>query len=406
MKEDPFVISIKKYYITVLLIILTMVVGIGILNPRFGDEDGDIGYITHFVLVIILSTQLLIYPKYKTSLFRLSIVVVAMALFYLLFFLYPDTGTTIILISFIPAISILFYDIKLFYFSILLNTILLALSISSIYIMNLERLYAYLTDDLIGNIAIIIGSQILLAFSFNITSIRIKQHQLFYEQLKNSERLKTTGELAAAVAHEIRNPLTVVKGYLQLYEQDPTLDSQKKNNFKLLIEELDNTEKVITELLSLSKPSSKESKPEKVDVKMVIKNVTDLLQSYGLLTKNNIEVIVEDDCSIAICKMELNQLLVNIIKNAIEASIFGDSIIVSAKKNKGMVENKVIDQGEGMSSEELEYIGTPFYSLKSKGTGLGLMICHKIVANHNGTINYESTKGKGTTVTICFPFNN
>lgn len=103
-------------------------------------------------------------------------------------------------------------------------------------------------------------------------------------------------------------------------------------------------------------------------------------------------------------KMELHQVLVNIIKNAIEASYSGDSIVVRGVKRDEDVIITVTDYGKGMSSQELESIGTPFYSLKSKGTGLGIMICNQIVVNNNGSIHYESAVGKGTTVTIKLPY--
>ena len=173
----------------------------------------------------------------------------------------------------------------------------------------------------------------------------------------------------------------------------------------MIIEELDSAEKVISQLLSLSKPS-KTNSTEKVDVKNVIHSVTDLLQSYGVLHKNNIEVYVEEDCMIEINKIEFNQLLVNIIKNAIEASAGGEAITVTAEKKGEIVEINISDKGQGMSKQELELLGTPFYSLKSKGTGLGIMICNNIVENYNGSMNFHSAKGKGTTVTIHFPLAN
>ncbi|SOC08816.1 two-component system sporulation sensor kinase B [Ureibacillus xyleni] len=392
--------SIKRYYINVIFTILVMLTGLSVLNPRMGLDE--MGFLIHALLVMILSVCLIYYPKNRTRYFRLCIVLLSFALFYLLFFLYPETGTTILLICFIPAISILFFDAKLFYFSIILNTLLLTLTVTYIQLGHLEAMYPYLTEDLIGNCINLIVSQIILSFIFHLTSERIRAQHLFYEQMKHNERLKTTGELAAAVAHEIRNPLTVVKGYLQIYEQDSAGDNQKKQNFRLLIEELETAEHVITDLLSLSKPSNNRE-VEKIEIKPIIYNVAELLQSYGLSTKNKIDAYVEDDCTIIMNKIELHQLLVNIIKNAIEASSSGDSIVVRAVKKTENVVITVSDYGKGMSAQELESIGTPFYSLKAKGTGLGIMICNHIVANNNGSIHYESVSGKGTTVTITFP---
>lgn len=400
MKDFLMDTNLRYYYISTFLIIIGIALGLFVLNPRVCNMD--IGFFLHCLFAIMQSVCLLLYPKYRTRTFRLIFVIVSTLFFYILFFLYPETGSVIILLCFIPAISILFFDAKLFYFSIILNCVLIVFTFSFVKLSNYGDLYSYIGQDIIGNFINFLGSQLFLFLIFYATSERIKRLQLYYESMKHSERLKTTGELAAAVAHEIRNPLTVVKGYLQLYEQNNAIDDKDKKNFSLLIKELDSAEQVISQLLSLSKPS-KEKTTEKLDVKHVIHRVTDLLQSYGLLHRNNIEVFVEEDCYIEINKIEFNQLLVNIIKNAIEASTCGDSITVTGGKKEGYVEIKIADNGKGMSIEELELLGTPFYSLKSKGTGLGIMICNNIVANYNGKINFSSSIGKGTTVTINFP---
>jgi two-component system sporulation sensor kinase B len=115
---------------------------------------------------------------------------------------------------------------------------------------------------------------------------------------------------------------------------------------------------------------------------------------------------MDQECYIVANTIEFKQLLINIIKNAIEASKVGDSVVVTAERNDDLVEIKVIDSGQGMSEEEMDSLGTPFYSLKSKGTGLGMMICFNIAAKFKGTIHFDSEKGKGTTVTIQFPAAN
>jgi two-component system, sporulation sensor kinase B len=394
-------INKKLYYFTVVIVIAIMIMGLLMGNPRFGKLDA--GYIFHSELVVILSACLLLYPKYITHIFRLIIITVASVYFYALFFLYPDTWSTFIFLCFIPAIAILFFDSKLFYFSLLLNSVSIMFTFS--YIMLIDQGYPYIKQDLIGNVINFIGSQVIIYFIFYLTEGRIKKQQLYYEQIQHSERLKTTGQLAAAVAHEIRNPLTVVKGFLQLYQKDAGFSDDLKGNFTLMIDELNIAEQVITQFLSIAKPN-KEAEVETVNLKVVLQSVTDLLHSYGLLHDNKIELIRVEDCYIAANNIEFKQLLINIIKNAIEASKIGDSVIVSADRNNDFVEIKVVDFGQGMSEAEIKSLGTPFYSLKSKGTGLGMMVCYNIVAKYKGTIDFQSTKGEGTTVTIRFPSKN
>ncbi|MFC7687811.1 ATP-binding protein [Ureibacillus sp. GCM10028918] len=391
----------KRYYMIIYLLIVIMVSGLFYKNPLHGE--GHIGYYLHLMFVVLFSACLLIYPKYRSSILRWLIVLVATLLFYTLFLVYPETGSTILLIYFIPTISIIFFDKRLFYTSIILNQVLIIGAITYIISSGQESLYPNVTSDTAGNIITFIGSQIFLYFIFYYTSERIAKMKLYYEQIKHAERLKTTGELAAAVAHEIRNPLTVVKGYLQLYEQDKSVSNSMKQSLPLLIEELDSAEQVISELLSLSQPT-KNLKTERVDIQKSINSVAELLQSYGILNQNKIEVAIESDSYIEINKMELHQLLVNVVKNAIEASSVGGAIVVTARKtNEDYVEIKVQDRGIGMSEEELELLGKPFYSLKNKGTGLGVMICNNIVEKYNGSIQYISSKGNGTTVIIRFP---
>jgi len=393
--------NLKSYYIIIYILLFIMIIGLFVENPLYGQ--GHIGYYFHMLFVVLISISLLIYPRYRSRLLRWIIVVIATIFFYTLLLIYPGTGAILLLIYCIPALSIIFFDKQLFYISIVANLILMISAMVYIISSGQANLFPNLTNDVTGNIITFIGSQGILMMIFYFTSERIHKIQLYYEQIQHSERLKTTGELAAAVAHEIRNPLTVVKGFLQLYEQETTIENTMNKSLPLLIEELESAEQVISQLLSLSQPT-KELKTEWVDLQIAINSVAELLQSYGYLNKNKIEVAIEADCFININKMELHQLLVNLVKNAIEASNVGETIHVTAKKTKdNHIEIMVIDSGIGMSEEELELLGTPFYSLKCKGTGLGVMICHNIVEKYKGSIKYRSTTGEGTTVTVSFP---
>lgn len=403
MKNTNNQIHQKLYYSTVLVVIALMLLGLFAGNPLL-HHPGP-GYIMHGVLVTIFSICLLIYPIYKSHFLRIIIIVVASTYFYTIFFLYPNTWSNFIFLCFIPAISILFFDTKLFYLSLLLNTFSIISLFSYIAISDRGDLYLYIREDLIGNSINFLGSQAILYFIFYLSYGRLEKQKLYYEQIKHSERLKTTGQLAAAVAHEIRNPLTVVKGFLQLYEKDNTYHKNSERNYTLLINELNTAEQVISQFLSIAKPD-KDTETELVNVKSVLQSVTDLLNTYGLLHHNEIVLRMVEDCYIAANTIEFKQLLINIIKNAIEASKDGDSVIVTAESKKSLVEIKVIDRGQGMSKEEIDSLGTPFYSLKSKGTGLGMMICFNIASKYKGTIHFDSVKDNGTTVTIRFPAKN
>lgn len=390
----------KQYYFLTMITIALMLSGLIVVIPRYDGPKPE--FLLHIVLVILLSASLLIYPKYEKYLFRLTTIIVGAAYFYMLFFLYPETWSTFIFLCFIPAFSILFFDSKLFYFSLVFNVLLITLTFSYVVLIDQGDNYSHITMDLTGNIINFIGSQVIIYLIFYISSDRIKKQQLYYEELQQSERLKTSGQLAAAVAHEIRNPLTVVKGFLQFYENDQSVSNDLKNNFSMMIDELNTAEHVISQFLTTAKPD-KDYKLETVDVRKALQSVADLLMSYGAFHQNNIELLVEEKIYIAANPIEFKQLMVNLVKNAIEVSKKGDSVLIVAERKKKEIEIKVVDTGFGMSEEVLKSLGSPFYSLKSKGTGLGLMICFNIVEKYNGTIQFESVEGKGTTVIVRFP---
>jgi two-component system sporulation sensor kinase B len=379
-----------------------MLLGLFIDNPLMNDFGA--GYIFHSVLVVILIVCLLLYPKYETHLFRVVMIVGVFTYFYTLFFLYPDTWSNFLFLCFIPAISILFFDSKLFYFSLLVNGLFVTVLFCYITVVDQGVQYPHIQLDLVGNFINFIASQLIIYFIYYLSNVRVKRMQLYYEHVQQSERLKSTGQLAAAVAHEIRNPLTVVSGFLQYYEKDFSFSKDTKKHFTLMIEELNTAEQVISQYLSIAKPNNNQNqKMEKVNIKAVLQSITDLLQSYGLLRNNKIDLKIEDNCYIAANNLELKQLFINIIKNAIEVSKAGDPVIVQAERYKNFIEIKIIDYGIGMSEAEVKSLGTPFYSLKSKGTGLGLMICYNIIEKYNGSLDFTSSKGEGTTVTVRFP---
>lgn len=225
---------------------------------------------------------------------------------------------------------------------------------------------------------------------------------MYYEKLQQSEKLKTTGQLAAAVAHEIRNPLTVVKGLLQFYETNNSFSQTGKSHLSLMIDELKTAEHVLSQFLAIAKPDEHQHM-ETVNVRDALQSVTGLLMSYGLYHQNKIDLQVDEDLYITANTIEFKQLFMNLVKNAVEVSTKEDFVVIRAEQKNKEIIIKVIDEGFGMSEEQVQALGTPFYSLKSKGTGLGLMICFNIVEKYKGTIRFQSAINQGTTVTVRFP---
>lgn len=173
MKELNSQMNRKTYYISMITIIILMVSGLILSTTELNGIT--VGYVIHCLCVTVLAVCLLMYPKVETFPFRLSIILIGFAYFYTLAILYPQSWTTYILICLLPALAILFYDLKLFYFSLILNGILLLISLGYNLLYNQENEYAYIHTDVIGNFINIMGSQVILFLIFHLTFSRMKK---------------------------------------------------------------------------------------------------------------------------------------------------------------------------------------------------------------------------------------
>ncbi len=216
------------------------------------------------------------------------------------------------------------------------------------------------------------------------------------ELLHKSEMLSAVGQLAAGIAHEIRNPLTALKGFTKLLDRD----TNKKQYTQIMAMELERIETIISELLMLARPQKLNF--EIVDVTRILQDVITLLDPQTLL--NNVEIITKiasDIPPIRCIQNQLKQVFINIIKNGIEAMPRGGDLIIKARMNEDNdIHLSFKDQGVGISADKISRLGSPFYTTKEDGTGLGLMVSYKIIENHQGSIHIESVLGKGSTVNI------
>ncbi|MEK4907189.1 HAMP domain-containing sensor histidine kinase [Niallia sp. FSL M8-0099] len=400
MIDNEFLPSIKLYRMIIGLFIILMSAGIVIVYIE-DDQIISMSLILQCLFVVSISILLVIFPKKDTLNFRATIIFLMSAYFFFMYLRFPDRFALILLICFIPVIPVLFLHIRLFYITLLGNITIMLCVIIYLMMNNTPGIHSYSYLDFIGVITNFLGTQLLLLFLFLLFQKRMKDQELYYVQVKQAEKLRTTGQLAAAVAHEIRNPITVVKGFIQLHEKDKEIPEHIKKQYKLMLDELEAAETVISDFLSLAKPS--ETKTEIISVKLALHTVMDLLNSYAMNDTIHIELESETDYKIQCNIMEFKQLFVNLLKNAIEASQPGDTIHVKLIGELDELKIVIIDNGTGMNEEQLEQIGTPFYSLKAKGTGLGLMICYNIIEKYDGTIHFKSEEGKGTEVTVTFP---
>jgi len=220
------------------------------------------------------------------------------------------------------------------------------------------------------------------------------------ELLRTSEKLKMAGQLAAGIAHEIRNPLTSLKGFSKLLRK--ATGEQADRYYEIMDQEFVRIEMILGELLVLAKPQA--SAYQDRDVRLIVHEVADLLSSQAIL--NNViiqEQATPEACIVRCDKNQLKQVFMNVVKNAIEAMPSGGLLVISIERDESDVLVHVIDQGSGIPEHLLHRLGEPFFTTKEKGTGLGLMISHKIIEEHEGHIRYDSRSGEGTTVSIRLP---
>lgn len=217
--------------------------------------------------------------------------------------------------------------------------------------------------------------------------------------LVRSEKLSIVGQLAAGVAHEIRNPLSALKGFLQLCAKTP---SSLAKYISIMYSEVERIEEITSDLLTFSKPSVPVL--QTVRVVDIINGVRDLLSSLALMRGVEFDVSFDHDSEPLRCDHNrIRQVLVNIAKNAIDSMQGGGVVRICTRDVGWQVEISVQDTGAGMTEDTLRHIGEPFYTTKQTGTGLGVMVCQRIVESHNGTIHWDSRPGEGTTVTIKLP---
>lgn len=234
---------------------------------------------------------------------------------------------------------------------------------------------------------------------FVIVARDMSQRNQMEELIRRSEKLNTVGQLAAGVAHEIRNPLTTLKGFMQMQLRT---EQYNKQHIDVMLSELDRINLIVSEFLILSKPQA--IKFNEKDVRQVLSQVISLMDSEAILHN----VIIRPLYTEAICMVEceenqLKQVFINLIKNAIESMPTGGKIIVLVERTEQHVICHVKDEGIGIDEESLKRIGDPFFTGKENGTGLGMMVSQKIINAHNGSIRIQSKVNQGTTISVTLP---
>jgi len=238
------------------------------------------------------------------------------------------------------------------------------------------------------------GKRCLLAAINDIT-----ERKRLENEITRLDKLNLVGEMAAGIGHEIRNPLTTVRGFLQM------LSGKKEcivyaDYFGLMIEELDRANSIIKEFLSLAKDKALDCRVHNLN--HVIEALFPLIQADAVMVNKHLNKDLGDIPDLLFDENEIRQLLLNLVRNGLEAMQTGGQLIIMTYTEGKDVVLAVRDNGKGIDPEVLDKIGTPFFTTKENGTGLGLAVCYSIAARHNALINID-TGPQGTMVAIRFP---
>jgi two-component system, NtrC family, sensor histidine kinase HydH len=230
----------------------------------------------------------------------------------------------------------------------------------------------------------------------NVTVIRQME-----QEVARSRHLNAIGSLAAGVAHEIRNPLSSIKGFAVYFKQRLSGNKEDEETADIMIAETERLNRVISQLIEFARPLDLKRKPT---------NLTDLVRHVirlveGEAKKNAVEIdvkAVEDLPQADIDPDKIKQVLLNIFLNALAAMPAGGSLSIEIAAQKDWMDVTVSDTGSGIKEEDLPRIYDPYFTSKPAGTGLGLAVVQKIMDAHGGLVQMESQAGSGTKVTLCF----
>ncbi|MDQ0196996.1 signal transduction histidine kinase [Neobacillus ginsengisoli] len=230
-----------------------------------------------------------------------------------------------------------------------------------------------------------------------------KEKQSLLYKIIRMEKVEVVSHLAASISHEIRNPLTTTRGFLQLLNESKAIPEAEKGYLTVAIQELDQAERIIRDYLTFAKPTTEEI--ESLNLKKEIERAINIIVPFANMN------IVELSSELESCYIKGNaglfqQVLVNLLKNGIEAMPSGGTLSIAGTVEKTLAKVTITDNGVGMNDLQRNRLGEPYFSTKeTKGTGLGMMVVFRIIESMNGSINIESEQGKGTRITLAFPLN-
>jgi PAS domain S-box-containing protein len=227
----------------------------------------------------------------------------------------------------------------------------------------------------------------------------VTELQRLKDEVDRMDRLSLVGQMAASITHEIRNPMAVIRGFVQLLSERSVED--QKSYFRIILEELDRANAIINDFLSLAQNRIVEKEP--CNLNEMLNDLLPLVWADANMRGQIIEMRLCDNMDLLdMNSKEMKQLILNLVRNGMEAMNDKGVLRIETMNFKDTVQLRVIDNGVGITQEKLERLFEPFFTTKTNGTGLGLALCLSIVERHNGKIHVESTVGQGTAIIVSF----
>ena len=231
----------------------------------------------------------------------------------------------------------------------------------------------------------------------DLLSHEIVERQRAEIEMARLDKLNLIGQMAASISHEVRNPMTTVKGFLQMLLNKQ--ESKDKEYFNLMIEELDRANSILSEFLSISR--TRPTMLEWHNINNIVTSTLPLVRAHALNADKLLTVQLSNVPDLQLDIQEIRQLLLNLVRNGLEAMPSGGQLEIKTFSTNSEVALVVSDEGNGIEQHILEKLGQPFFTTKEQGTGLGLAVCYSIVSRHNGRISVE-TSPRGSTFCVHF----
>ncbi|PLS16453.1 two-component sensor histidine kinase [Bacillus sp. M6-12] len=255
--------------------------------------------------------------------------------------------------------------------------------------------YQFLINFMLTVVAV---AHILFLF---IKYLLLKREARMQQKLIDAQKLEVVGTLAASTAHEIKNPLTGIKGLIQLLKEKH-IDQEDQFYFSVIMEEISRINDIVSEFIILGKPAA--PLMSVMDIREVASDLAPIIESEARLYNAEFHLSLPSDPLMVSCsKDQLKQVILNVSKNGFEALREQGALNISLSKKDTKVYIVISDNGIGISEAEIERVFDPFYTSKKSGTGLGLLICKRIVELFHGTISISSQENEGTQVAIILP---